>query len=70
MVGFPGETISQINDTVRLAREIGLDWYPLQVVTFFSNTAMTNKMLGEGLLSEDQIVDVRFFNGVAGKEKM
>src|SRR5262249_17806962 len=69
MIGFPGENIGQIWDTIHLAREILLDWYPIQIVAFFANTAMTNSLLQKGILSEDKIVDATFFNGTAGGQK-
>jgi len=69
MIGFPGETMGQIWDTINLAREILLDWYPIQIVAFFANTSMTNSLLQQGMLSEDKIVDARFFNGTAGGQK-
>jgi len=69
MVGFDGETVGQINETVNLALAISLDWYPIQVLSVLPGTALAEKALNRGEVDEHQIVDVRFFVGAAGAQR-
>lgn len=73
MLGFKGvgpngqdETIEQIKDTIKLAQEIEMDWYPIQIVNFLGNTKMSKELLQRGLLNEQAMVDASFFIGVVG----
>jgi len=50
IIGFPGETIAQIRDTVRVARELQFGWYPLQLLTPLPNTEITLSMVEQGLI--------------------
>lgn len=70
MVGFPNETIGQILDTVRLAREIKLDWYTIQPLNFIPAVETTDLALVEGLLTEQEVFDgtERPFVGSTGKQ--
>ena len=38
MIGFPGETLSQIKDTLDVAREMDLDWYNIAPLQALPNT--------------------------------
>ena len=38
MMGFPGETLGQMKETVNLALELGFDWYPLQILNPLPST--------------------------------
>ncbi|OGY66048.1 MAG: hypothetical protein A3A04_00580 [Candidatus Harrisonbacteria bacterium RIFCSPLOWO2_01_FULL_40_28] len=61
MLGFPSETLRQIWQTIRLACDIEMDWYSIQIVSYLGNTAMTQELLAKGLLNEQAIVDASFF---------
>ena len=52
MIGFPGETVGAIRDTVDLAVEMGLDWYPTQVLTPMPGTPIFQMMADQGLLGD------------------
>ena len=53
MVGFPGETIGEILDTVRVAVEMDLDWYTVQMLTPLPGTDTYQQMVDMGLVEED-----------------
>lgn len=69
ILGFPGETISQINETVNLGLEMQLDWYPIQILNFLGNTAMARELIRSGQLQEQSIVDAAFFVGAFGEQQ-
>lgn len=69
IVGFPGETMAMINDTISLAERMQLDWYSTSVLQPLPNTPIYDAMVREGLI--DQEVgsgDVRFNSGAYGKQ--
>ncbi|MBF0126688.1 MAG: B12-binding domain-containing radical SAM protein, partial [Magnetococcales bacterium] len=43
MLGFPGETVREIKQTIALAQEMRLDWYSVQVVSPLPTTEMFNQ---------------------------
>ena len=55
IIGFPEETIAQMADTVSLSSELAFHWYPLQILTPLPNTDITDSMLEQGLISEEEI---------------
>lgn len=57
MVGFPGETIGQILQTVKLGKEMGLDWYTIQPLNFIPGVELTNHALAAGLLTEEEMIN-------------
>ncbi len=67
IIGFPGETYSQIHDTLTVAKEMGLDWYQIQVLQPLPNTPIYNKMVEEGLINPDDFAKVRYTGGTFGK---
>ena len=52
MIGFPGETIAMLHDTVNLAVTMGLDWFPIQVLTPMPGTPIFKMMEDQGLLGD------------------
>lgn len=60
------ETIGQIQDTIKLAQTIEMDWYPIQIVNFLGSTKMSKELLRRGLINEQAMVDASFFVGVVG----
>jgi radical SAM superfamily enzyme YgiQ (UPF0313 family) len=69
MLGFQNETVGQIQDTVDLARELSLDWYPIQILTPFPATQVRRQMEQEGLIELDN-VDNKFFLGSTGGQRL
>lgn len=54
---FPGETIGQMRNTVKLGREIGLDWYTTQPLNLIPGVEITNHAIVQGLIDEKKLVD-------------
>ena len=52
MMGFPGETIGQMKETVDLAVELQHDWYPIQILNPLPSTEMTTSVAESGQLGE------------------
>ena len=69
MVGFQGETIGQVLDTVNLARRLRLDWYPIQILTVFPKTQMHEALMKEGAAEDKKKAD-RFFIGSTGGQRL
>jgi len=67
IIGFPGETFSQINDTISVASEMALDWYQIQVLQPLPNTPIFNRMVEEGLIIPEDFTTVAFSEGAYGK---
>jgi radical SAM superfamily enzyme YgiQ (UPF0313 family) len=55
MMGFPGETLRQINDTIEIALEMELDWYTVQLLTPLPSTPIYNEMVEEGYIEEGSL---------------
>jgi radical SAM superfamily enzyme YgiQ (UPF0313 family) len=68
MVGFENETIGQVWDTIRLAQELNLDRYPIQILTLFVGTALGEGAVKRGEVEASTIIDARFFQGSTGIE--
>lgn len=69
MVGFLNETLGQILDTIRLARELSLDWYPIQILTPFPATGVRKVLEEEGIIEANDIAS-RFFVGSTGGQRL
>lgn len=70
MAGFPGETLSQMKETIDMAKKINLDWYTIQIVQPLPKTEMHKQMVEQGLISEDEIEDEKLnYGNRSGKEK-
>ncbi len=68
MLGFRGETVGRIRDTIDLARELSLDWYPIQILTPFPATGVRRQLEEEGLMAPEDI-NARFFLGTTGGQR-
>lgn len=68
MIGFPGETLAMINDTINVAREMDLDWYGATVLQPLPNTPIYDAMVEQGLVQELGSTEVRFNAGGYGKQ--
>lgn len=67
IIGFPGETFSQIGDTISVASEMGLDWYQIQVLQPLPNTPIFDRMVAEGLINPNDFANVKYLGGSVGK---
>ncbi|TRZ52984.1 radical SAM protein [bacterium] len=74
MIGFPGETVGQIQKTMDLALEIEMDWYMITAVSFLGGTKMTEKLIEEGKLDEADSLRAANFsvspNGTRNKKEL
>ena len=61
MIGFPGESIRDIQDTLNVAREMDLDWYNIAPLQALPNTPIYNSA------KQDGDVDLRFNSGAYSK---
>jgi radical SAM superfamily enzyme YgiQ (UPF0313 family) len=72
MIGFPKETMSMMGDTLRVAKEMDLDWYSLGLLQPLPNTPIYDQMKEMGLLT-DRGTKGRFmigsFGGMSEREK-
>ena len=53
IIGFPGETFSQILDTIKLCEEMNLDWHNIAILQPWKNTPIYDEMVDQGLLGEE-----------------
>jgi hypothetical protein len=67
MVGFPGETMAMIQDTVNLARTMDLDWYRISPLQPLPNTPIFDAMAAQGLV-KPATLETRFMGGSYGKQ--
>ena len=68
MLGFPGETLGRINDTINVARTMDLDWCGITVLQPLPNTPIYDAMVAQGLIDEVGSAEVRFNSGGYGKQ--
>jgi len=68
MLGFPGETMSMIADTINVAREMDLDWSSITVLQPLPNTPIYDSMVAQGLIKAMKASEVRFNSGGYGKQ--
>lgn len=68
MLGFPGETLRMINDTINVARQMDLDWSSLTVLQPLPNTPIYDAMAEQGLIQHVGSSEVRFNAGGYGKQ--
>lgn len=69
MIGFPGETMSMIYDTIKVAKEMNMDWCSTTVLQPLPNTPIYDSMIAQGLvkpMTGDK--EVRFNAGGYGKQ--
>ena len=55
IIGFPSETIGQINDTIKLAQEMSLDWYTVSLLSPLPSTKIYDQMVELGLINSEKI---------------
>lgn len=51
IVGFPNETVGQINETVEFFLDLNFDWYPIQLLTPLPGTPISSSMIEQGLIT-------------------
>ncbi|MDP6841880.1 MAG: radical SAM protein, partial [Rhodospirillales bacterium] len=68
MVGFPGETMSMILDTINVAREMDLDWYRCAQLQPLPGTPIYDAMAAQGIIQETGDKELRFNGGAFGKQ--
>jgi hypothetical protein len=69
MIGFPGETMAMINDTINVARQMDLDWSAITPLQPLPNTPIFDAMVEQGLLDGADRTDVRFQGGSYGRQE-
>ena len=68
MIGFPGETLGMINDTMNVAKIMDLDWSSVTPLQPLPNTPIYDSMVAQGLIQKDKGSEVRFMGGGFGKQ--
>ena len=68
MVGFPGETMRMVMDTIEVAREMDLDWCRISPLQPLPNTPIYDSMVAQGLIDDVGSSEVRFAAGAFGKQ--
>ena len=68
MVGFPGETMRMILDTINVARKMNLDWYRISQLQPLPNTPIYDSMVAQGLIQDVGSKELRFMGGAYGKQ--
>ncbi len=67
MLGFPGETLGMIRDTIDVARQMNLDWYRIKPLQPLPGTPIHQTMIEAGLISDSDSTAVRYITGAYGK---
>jgi radical SAM superfamily enzyme YgiQ (UPF0313 family) len=67
IIGFPHETFGQMLDTFNVSKEMGLDWYQIQVLQPLPNTPIFDQMMAEGLVDISDFKNVRYSGGTYGR---
>lgn len=68
MIGFPGETLSMMMDTVNVAKQMDLDWYRISPLQPLPNTPIFDAMVAQGLIKDVDRRETRFMGGAYGKQ--
>lgn len=68
MIGFPGETLEMIMDTVRVAQQMDLDWYRISQLQPLPNTPLFESMVSHGLIKPLEGKELRFNGGAFGRQ--
>lgn len=68
MLGFPGETMGMIQDTINVARKMDLDWHRVVQLQPLPNTPIYDSMVAQGLIQPVGSQNVRFTGGAFGKQ--
>lgn len=67
IVGFPGETMKMIKDTMRVSLEMNLDWFRIKTLQPLAGTVMYEAMKEQGLLEAQDAETVRYVTGAYGR---
>ena len=67
MIGFPGETMGMIKDTINVSLDMGLDWYRIKPLQPLPNTPIYDAMLEQGLIEAQSGSKVRYVTGAYGR---
>ena len=67
MLGFPGETVGMVRDTMRVAQQMNLDWYRIKPLQPLPGTPIYETMLEQGLIHNADQKEVRYLTGPFGK---
>jgi len=67
MLGFPGETVGMIRDTIAVSRQMNLDWYRIKPLQPLPSTPIYQTMIEQGLLDDADPKAVRYMTGAYGK---
>jgi hypothetical protein len=54
IIGFPGETLDMILDTIRLTEKMDLDWCNIAILQPWKSTPIYDAMVEKGLLGEEE----------------
>ena len=68
MLGFPGETMQMMQDTINVAAEMDCDWYRISQLQPLPNTPIYDAMIVQGLLPDAGTRETRFMGGGYGKQ--
>jgi radical SAM superfamily enzyme YgiQ (UPF0313 family) len=68
ILGFPGEAMSMVFDTINLARQMDLDWYRVSPLQPLPNTPIYDSMVAQGLIQDIGSKELRFMGGAYGKQ--
>jgi radical SAM superfamily enzyme YgiQ (UPF0313 family) len=68
IVGFPNETMSMVQDTLTVAREMDCDWYRISPLQPLPNTPIYDAMVAQGLIQDVGSKELRFMGGAFGKQ--
>ena len=63
MIGFPGETMSMIRDTINVSRDMALDWYRIKPLQPLPGTPIYEAMIEEGLIEGTETANTRYVTG-------
>lgn len=67
MIGFPQETWGMIQDTIKVAEQMDMDWYRISQLQPLPNTPIYDSMVAQGLI-QDVGSKIRFEGGAFGKQ--
>lgn len=69
IIGFPNETHKQLMQTAKLAHDLCLDWYPIQILNPLPSTEIYDQMVALGLIQDGlQTSEVAFVAGPHGRQ--
>jgi radical SAM superfamily enzyme YgiQ (UPF0313 family) len=68
MLGFPGETMGMVLDTINVARQMDLDWHRIAQLQPLPNTPIYDSMVAQGLIEAVGSKNVRFNGGAFGRQ--